>query len=211
MHTSPHSHLPHSHLAPLTPPSTARIPPTRTSPTRTSPILTSPAQSFPHPHLFATQSFPRFYFIGDDDLLEILGQSKNPAVIQSHLKKLFAGIFKVQFSEGNKAITAMCSLDAEVVLLSKPVTVTEQVEVWLQHLSVSMKETLVESVSKTLSAPQLDIEHAASQVLCVAEMVSFTRQAESAIQRGRAALEGLKKELATKLNDFTSTETDIKV
>lgn len=36
-------------------------------------------------------AFPRFYFIGDDDLLEILGQSTNPLVIQSHLKKLFAG------------------------------------------------------------------------------------------------------------------------
>jgi dynein heavy chain 2 len=42
--------------------------------------------------------FPRFYFIGDDDLLEILGQSRNPNVIQSHLKKLFAGIAKVEFS-----------------------------------------------------------------------------------------------------------------
>lgn len=36
-------------------------------------------------------AMPRFYFIGDDDLLEILGQAKNPAVIQSHLKKLFQG------------------------------------------------------------------------------------------------------------------------
>jgi dynein heavy chain 2 len=35
--------------------------------------------------------FPRFYFIGDDDLLEILGQSTKPSVIQAHLKKLFAG------------------------------------------------------------------------------------------------------------------------
>ena len=42
--------------------------------------------------------FPRFYFIGDDDLLEILGQAKNPIVIQSHLKKLFAGIFRVDFN-----------------------------------------------------------------------------------------------------------------
>ena len=41
------------------------------------------------------QRFPRFYFIGDDDLLEILGQAKNPTVIQTHLKKLFAGIHKV--------------------------------------------------------------------------------------------------------------------
>ena len=38
---------------------------------------------------------PRFYFIGDDDLLEILGQAKKPAIIQSHLKKLFQGIHKV--------------------------------------------------------------------------------------------------------------------
>lgn len=38
-------------------------------------------------------AFPRFYFIGDDDLLEILGQATNPTVIQSHLKKLFAGQF----------------------------------------------------------------------------------------------------------------------
>lgn len=155
------------------------------------------------------QSFPRFYFIGDDDLLEILGQSKNPAVIQTHLKKLFAGIFKVQFSEGNKDIIAMCSIDQEIVPLIKPVAVTEQVEGWLQQLSITMKETLVDAVSKTVSGGSLDIEKTASQVLCVSEMVSFTRQAESAIQRGRAALEGLKKELLSKLNDFTSTETDV--
>ena len=42
-------------------------------------------------------AFPRFYFIGDDDLLEILGQSTNPVVIQSHLKKLFAGMYAVGF------------------------------------------------------------------------------------------------------------------
>lgn len=32
---------------------------------------------------------PRFYFIGDDDLVEILGQAQKPTVIQAHLKKLF--------------------------------------------------------------------------------------------------------------------------
>ena len=53
-------------------------------------------------------SFPRFYFIGDDDLLEILGQAQNPTVIQRHLKKLFQGLHKVEFSEDKTRITAMC-------------------------------------------------------------------------------------------------------
>ena len=72
--------------------------------------------------------FPRFYFIGDDDLLEILGQAQNPAVIQTHLKKLFAGIHLVDFSEDSKKITTMKSLQGEMVPLSNPVVVTDQVE-----------------------------------------------------------------------------------
>ena len=44
-------------------------------------------------------AMPRFYFIGDDDLLEILGQANNPNVIQSHLKKLFQGINKVLYAQ----------------------------------------------------------------------------------------------------------------
>ena len=54
-------------------------------------------------------------------------------VIQSHLKKLFAGIHRVEFSEGNAAITAMLSLDGEKVVLLKPVGVTDAVEAWLQQ------------------------------------------------------------------------------
>jgi len=39
--------------------------------------------------------YPRFYFIGDDDLLEILGQSKDKRVLLTHLKKLYEGINEI--------------------------------------------------------------------------------------------------------------------
>ncbi|MEJ1281076.1 hypothetical protein NN561_012023 [Cricetulus griseus] len=73
-------------------------------------------------------AFPRFYFIGDDDLLEILGQSTNPSVIQSHLKKLFAGINSVCFDEESKHITAMKSLEGEVVPFKNKVLLSNNVE-----------------------------------------------------------------------------------
>eukprot|EP00899_Mesostigma_viride_P003254 jgi/Mesvir1/1292/Mv03759-RA.1 len=36
--------------------------------------------------------FPRFYFVGDEDVLEMLGSSRNPVLLQKHVKKMFAGI-----------------------------------------------------------------------------------------------------------------------
>ncbi|KAJ2891555.1 dynein heavy chain, partial [Coemansia aciculifera] len=37
-------------------------------------------------------SFPRFYFVGDEDLLEIIGNAKDVPRIQKHLRKMFAGL-----------------------------------------------------------------------------------------------------------------------
>jgi len=57
-------------------------------------------------------NFARFYFLGDDDLLDIIGQAATkPWVIQNHLKKLFAGIHSVQFSPENRHIVAIESIE----------------------------------------------------------------------------------------------------
>ena len=99
------------------------------------PLLSSlfpPALSCPLLPQEKRATFPQYYFTSDEDLLEILGQSANPQVLQVHLKKLFAGISRVEFSEGNTSITAIKSQEGEVFPLSNPVAMTTN-EVWLAN------------------------------------------------------------------------------
>jgi len=42
--------------------------------------------------------FPRFYFLSNDDLIEIIGQTKDPSPVNTHIKKIFEGIGELKYS-----------------------------------------------------------------------------------------------------------------
>ena len=60
-------------------------------------------------------SFPRFYFVGDEDLLEIIGNSKNIPRLQKHFKKMFAGVHAILLNDDNTVVLGIASGEGEEV------------------------------------------------------------------------------------------------
>ena len=61
------------------------------------------------------QSFARFYFVGDEDLLEIIGNSKDVRLVQRHFPKMFAGITSLKFENEGDQLNGMVSREGEYV------------------------------------------------------------------------------------------------
>lgn len=97
-------------------------------------------------------SFPRFYFVGDEDLLEILGNSKDITRVQKHLKKMFAGIMAIEYDEQNKLIISISSREGETVNLKTPINLKEVLRVndWLRNLELEMQKSLAAYLSESL-------------------------------------------------------------
>ena len=105
--------------------------------------------------------FSRFYFLGDDDLLEIIGNASEPGKVLPHLGKMFASIATLNSvpceDEGVLAkFDAMLSKDGEKVTLHSPIVVTDKMNVkeWLKQLEDDMKMTLAKLLHSAVSDVQ---------------------------------------------------------
>ena len=80
------------------------------------------------------EKFARFYFLSNDELLEILSQAKEPTAVQPHLKKVFENVHSIEFDK-NKKIVAMFSAEKEKVNFVKFVDPNKKnVEEWMNEV-----------------------------------------------------------------------------
>ncbi|XP_074169160.1 dynein axonemal heavy chain 1 isoform X1 [Rhinolophus sinicus] len=94
-------------------------------------------------------AFPRFYFLSDDELLEILSQTKDPTAVQPHLRKCFENIARLLFQE-DLEITHMYSAEGEEVQLSFSIYPSSNVEDWLREVERSMKTSIRDIIERAI-------------------------------------------------------------
>ncbi|KAF5829735.1 dynein heavy chain, N-terminal region 2-domain-containing protein [Dunaliella salina] len=131
-------------------------------------------------------AFARFFFLSNDELLQILSQTKNPLAVQPHLRKCFEAIESLDFSP-NLEITAMNSKEKEKVPFDEPMSPTGSVEQWLGVVEKRMRSSVRQQIINSLKdaavseRPQWARSWPAMVVLAVSAIV-WSKEVEDAIK-----------------------------
>jgi dynein heavy chain 1, cytosolic len=150
--------------------------------------------------------FPRFYFVGDEDLLELIGNSRDVLRVQKHFRKMFAGLHSLILSEDMSTITGFSSKEGENVTLRKPISFARNPKIneWLSTLEYEMKQSLAVSTAEaireflflfntTFDRTQFlaFLDRYPAQVVLLATQVVWTRSVEEVLSSQNSAAQSL--------------------
>ncbi|XP_053321162.1 dynein axonemal heavy chain 3-like [Spea bombifrons] len=154
--------------------------------------------------------FPRFFFLSNDELLEILSETKDPLRVQPHLKKCFEGIAKLTFN-AEKEITHMESAESESVELVTriiPANAKGLVEKWLYEvertMKISIQEVMTQSINAYVKTERKEwVLQWPGQVVLASSMVHWTMEVSKAIMQ-MGGLETYLKQSNKQIEDIVS-------
>ncbi|XP_062301425.1 dynein axonemal heavy chain 2 [Scomber scombrus] len=163
------------------------------------------------------QIFPRFYFLSNDDVLEILGQSQNPEAMQPHLKKCFDNIKSLRTEKIaiKPDAMGMYSADGEFVKFLRPVQLDKPVELWLCDIERAMRLTLKDRLNDCLGALKRMTAHRdkwvkdwPGQMLITASQIQWTTDVTHALitskeRADKSSLKSIKKKQVSMLNTYS--------
>uniref|UniRef100_A0A8D0P0E0 Dynein axonemal heavy chain 14 n=1 Tax=Sus scrofa TaxID=9823 RepID=A0A8D0P0E0_PIG len=95
--------------------------------------------------------FPRFYFLSNAELLDILADSQNPESVQPHLGKCFENVKQLFIGKqevGPPAVIMLISAEGETLVLPKRIRLRSGVEQWLVHVEKSMFDVVKKFVNQ---------------------------------------------------------------
>jgi dynein heavy chain, axonemal len=84
------------------------------------------------------ESFKRFYFLSNDELLQILSQVKTPQQVIPYLPKVFENIYNLEF-DLKDSVMGIVSREGEICKLRGCYLRGEEVEEWMRILEEQMQ------------------------------------------------------------------------
>lgn len=94
------------------------------------------------------QNFPRFYFLGNDELLEIIGSRNSICTVSKYSRKMFGSIMEIQGKD--QIIHAVQSVEGETFHLENKIDTSayEGAPQWLGELEIQLKQSLLSDIEK---------------------------------------------------------------
>ncbi|XP_007435709.1 dynein heavy chain 14, axonemal, partial [Python bivittatus] len=172
--------------------------------------------------------FPRFYFLSNVELLDIVAESKNPDAVQPHLMKCFSNMKKLYIRtqpQRPPVVLMFRSAEGEILLVPKGIRIRGPVEQWLRNVESTMYNMVRKKVygdTGTVMVMEMNLPGYEIDAILLAKIpkdlqqildshIKFTQKCEAALSSSNSKKEMIedRDDLINLLEQLTEIASDV--